>query len=243
MKRSCFFVGLLLIFALFLSACNTNDKPDNIGDSLDNLKNYSPALNPHLLKDTKTDSYANFISLLEDNPNEVRDGDIIIATINDWPIALSEIISFAIQEEIMMEHNPFYEDIYRSLLEGTLMLAMAEEKNALPTQEELAAFGAKQKEEMNDIDPGELDILESTMDKMGISIDDYLTYFQPYHDYRTLAGQGLLPIFQEEMAKANGNESGEEYWNEYAWNEYMADYMSKAEIKYITKIPELQFTY
>ncbi|MDR2713260.1 MAG: hypothetical protein LBB91_09150 [Clostridiales bacterium] len=238
MKNRCLIAGFLLIFVLLLAACSAGDKPDNIDGSLDNLKNYSPALDPRLLKDTETESYAKFISLLKENPQEVRDGDIIIVTINDWPLALSELTCFAIQEEVVLEGSPFYADIFRNLMDGTLMLAMAEEKNVLPTQEELAQFVAEQKQEMLNVEQEDLTILESAMEKLGISIDDYLAKIQPYSDYRNLAAQALLPLFQEEIVATEEYKTDEEYWSEY-----MSDFMNKAEIKYITEIPELQFTY
>lgn len=238
MKSRHLITGLLLIFVLILAACSAADNSDLIDLNPDNLKRLSPTLDPRLFKDTGTEAYAKFISLLEENPKEVRDGDIIIVTINDWPLALSELTCFAIQEEVMLEGSPFYEDIYRNLMDGTLMLALAEEKNVLPTQEDLAQFGAKQKQDMLNADQEDLTILESAMEKLGISIDDYLTKFQPYTDYRNLAAQGLLPIFQEEVTYTEENKSEEEYWNEY-----ISDFRSKADIKYITKIPELQYTY
>ncbi|MCL1874063.1 MAG: hypothetical protein FWF85_08105 [Clostridiales bacterium] len=230
MKPEYYVTGSVLLIALIYAISTA--KPAKF----QNIKNYSPIVNPHLIKNTDTKAYTRFLTLLQENPHEVKNGDILIVTVNDWPLTLSELIFIAIQEEIIFDRPPDYEKIFKTRLDETCRLALAEEKNVLPVQEELAKHLARQKLQAPGFDQESASTDKSAFGKMGISREDFWTNFQAYYEYRSLAGMALEKLCREEIASAEGNKSETDYLAEM-----MADFKHRAKIKYITKIPELRF--
>lgn len=230
MKPEYYVTGFVLLVALIYAISTAKPAKSR------NIKDFSPIVNPHLIKNTDTRAYTKFLILLQENPHEVKNGDIIIATVNDWPLSLSELIFIAIQEEIIFERVPDYEKIFRARLDETFILALAEEKNVLPSQTELARHLAEQKLQVLDSFFEGFSKAKSGFEKMGISREDFWTNFQAYYEYRSLAGIALAKLCREEIINTEGNKSEAVYWDEL-----MADFKHKAKIKYLTKIPELRF--
>ena len=228
-------ISTLFVLALFLAACNAAIQPVNF----EKIRNDLPPVSPNLIKNIEAmpHSYAKFTSLLKSNPQEIRDGDIIIAMVNNWPITLGELAFVAAQEEILLNNIPDYEKIFIKQIDEKVAFSIAEEKHVLPTSEELTnAIEELKQKYSSTIEPE--DSFENVMERLGINQEDYWETFQPYYAYKNLAFEAVWQIIYDETSYTEENNSNPD---SYYWDEYLSRFMRKAKIVYVTKIPELQF--
>ena len=239
MKTKHFIAGFVLIFALLFSACSnteiqlTNSKGAPI--DLDSLRNYLQPVNPTLIKNIKTipKSAEKFNSLIKANNKELRNNDILIAAVNDWPITLGELTFRTAQEEIMANYAPEYEQMFNILIEEKLVLSLADANDVLPDQTELVLYLAERKQDLLN-EPEFLEVLDQLMAITGISEDDYWKIFEPYDVYRSLTKEALYEFITAQ--RTDSAISADEYFDER-----LAEFKQQSKIVFITKIADLQY--
>ncbi|MDR2711519.1 MAG: hypothetical protein LBB91_00200 [Clostridiales bacterium] len=239
MKSKHFFIIILLVFSLFFAACSSTDKPPTnaAGEPVDlgNLRDFLQPVSPTLIKNTRAipQSAAKFDSITKANKKELRDNDILIAVVNQWPITFGELTFRTAQEEIMTGSAPDYEQMFNVLIEEKLNLSMADENDILPSQTDLVLYMAERKQDLMS-EPEFLDVLDQLIAMTGISEDDYWKIFESYDVYRSLTREALYEFITDQ--RSDSTISADSYFDQC-----LAEFKQQSDIVYITKIPDLQF--
>ncbi|MEG1501762.1 MAG: hypothetical protein RR396_07355, partial [Clostridiales bacterium] len=168
--------------------------------------------------------------------------NIVIASVNGWPITFDEFMFRAAIHEIM-DNSVDYNKIFEILLEEKIKLAMAYEENLLPSPEEVnKKIQESQREESNKTIE-----IRNFMNNFK-NTDDYWNIYERYNYFRLLHMSKLSDFIIQKGIDENKLDAEKVQHHDYYtttvldyYNETLLKYKKAADISLETDIAQLQF--